>query len=369
MNISQIQTIPEVVDVMKILTTGFLAFVLAFILTPFWTHLLYKYKIGVKIKENSVDGKKLTYVNEMHKHKAGTPIMGGVLVWFTVAILALVSHYTFPHIAKISETNFIARLDFFSRPQVWLPLFALVSAGILGLCDDYMSVRGIGKNKGGGMRFLARFGWLIVISILGAWWFYYKLGWDKIHVPAVGDFSIGLWYIPVFICIILFSAISSNETDGLDGLNGGVLLMAFGSFTLISFFQNKMDLASFCAAISGALLAFLWFNIYPARFFMGDTGAMSLGITLGVVAMLTNSALVLPIIVFIYVIESGSVVIQLTSKKFFKRKVFLAAPIHHHFEALGWPETKVTMRVWIFTIITSLLGVIIGILGAGKHFH
>lgn len=369
MNISQIQTIPDVMNVIKILSTGFLAFVLAFILTPLWTHILYKYKIGVKIKENSVDGEKLTYVSEMHKHKSGTPIMGGVLVWFTVAILMFASHYLFSYVAQFFQTSFIARLDFLSRKQTWLPLFALVSAGILGLFDDYMSVRGIGKNKGGGMRFIVRFGWLIVISILGAWWFYYKLGWDKIHVPAMGDFSIGLWYIPLFIFVILFAAISSNETDGLDGLNGGILLLAFGSFALISFSQNKVDLASFCAAISGALLAFLWFNIYPARFFMGDTGAMSLGVTLGVVAMLTNSALVLLIIVFIYILESGSVVIQLTSKKFFKRKVFLAAPIHHHFEALGWPETKITMRAWIFTIMTSLLGVIIGILGAGKHFH
>ena len=369
MDIAQIQTIPEVVNVMKILATGLLAFMLAFLLTPLWTHILYKYKIGIKIKEKSVDGKKLTYVNKMHKDKAGTPSMGGVLVWFSVTVLILASHYFFSTLASFTQTNFIARLDFFSRSQTWLPLFALVSAGILGLFDDYMSIRGIGKNKGGGMRFLARFGWLILISILGAWWFYYKLGWDKIHIPAVGDFSIGLWYIPLFIFIILFAAISSNETDGLDGLNGGVLLIAFGSFAMISFFQNKMDLAAFCAAISGALLAFLWFNIYPARFFMGDTGAVSLGLTLGVVAMLTNSALVLLIIVFIYVLESSSVAIQLTSKKLFKKKVFLSAPIHHHFEAKGWPETKVTMRFWMLTSLTALIGVIIGILGAGNKFH
>jgi phospho-N-acetylmuramoyl-pentapeptide-transferase len=252
------------------------------------------------------------------------------------------------------------------RSQTWLPLFALISAGILGLCDDLASVKGWGKNKGGGIRFISRFGWLILIAALGAWWFYYKLGWNVIHVPAVGNFEIGLWYIPLFIFVILFAAISSNETDGLDGLNGGIMLIAFSSFTLISFAHNKMDLAAFCAAISGALLAFLWFNIYPARFFMGDTGAMALGTTLGVVALLTNSVLALFIIVFIYVIESGSVVIQLTSKKLFKRKVFLAAPIHHHFEALGWPETKVTMRAWIFTVVTAMMGVIVAIFGMGK---
>lgn len=367
MQISDIQTIPEVVNVLKVLVTGLVSFCLAFYLTPIWTHFLYKYKIGIRIKECGVSGDKLTVVSSLHAGKAGTPTMGGVLVWFSVGILALYSHFVFPAVAEFFGMNFIARLDFLSRSQVWLPLFALVAGGCLGLLDDWMSVRGCGTNKGGGMRFLIRFWWLIAIAGAGAWWFYEKLGWDQIHIPAMGDFSIGWWYIPVFIFVILFAAISSNETDGLDGLNGGVLLMAFGSFALIAFFQNKMDLAAFCAAISGALLAFLWFNIYPARFFMGDTGAVSLGLTLGVVAMLTNSALALFIIVFIYCLESGSVVIQLFSKKFFGRKVFLAAPIHHHFEALGWPEPKVVMRAWIFTVITATLGTIIAILGMGRY--
>ncbi|MBU2028924.1 hypothetical protein KJ761_03490 [Patescibacteria group bacterium] len=367
MEIAKIQSIPMIVNILKILSMGFLAFIIAFLITPILTHFLYQKKLGIKIKENSVDGQKLTYVNQLHGHKSGTPTMGGILIWLTVLILILASHYLFPIIAKWLNINFIARLDFFSRSQTWLPLFVLIAAGILGLFDDFMSVRGLGSNKGGGMRFAIRFGWLIVIAILGAYWFFYKLGWDQIHIPAVGDFSIGFWYIPLFIFIILFTAISSNETDGLDGLNGGILTIAFSSFALISFFQNKMDLAAFCAVIAGALLAFLWFNVYPARFIMGDTGAISLGTTLGVIAMLTNSALVLFLIVFIYIIESGSVAIQLFSKKFFHKKVFLAAPIHHHFEAKGWPETKVTMRAWIFTLVTAFLGVIIGILGMGKY--
>ncbi len=366
MGFAQIQTIPEVVNILKVITTGLLAFVVAFSFTPVLTNFLYKKKIGIKIKQNSVDGQKLTYVNNLHKDKSGTPTMGGVLVWMTVLALILASHYIFPFVSEWLGINFIARLDFLKRSQTYLPLFALVAAGILGLFDDWMSVKGIGKNKGGGMRFAMRFGWLIFIAILGAWWFYYKLEWDILHVPGLGDFSIGWWYIPLFIFVILFAAISSNETDGLDGLNGGILMVAFSSFALISFFQNKVNLAAFCAAVAGALLAFLWFNIYPARFFMGDTGAVSLGTTLGVIAMLTNSALVLFIIVFIYVIESGSVVIQLTSKKLFHQKVFLAAPIHHHFEAKGWPETKVTMRAWIFTAVTATAGVIIGIIGMGE---
>jgi phospho-N-acetylmuramoyl-pentapeptide-transferase len=368
MQFAQIQTIPEIVNVLKVMITGIMAFVLAFSITPLWTYILYKYKIGIKIKSNDVNGEKLSYISSLHAHKSGTPTMGGVIVWFSVLSLILLSHYFFPLLSQWTNINFIARLDFFSRPQVWLPMFVLVAAGVLGLFDDVMSVRGCGKNKGGGMRFAMRFWWLFAIAGSGAWWFYFKLGWDHFHIPAFGDLSIGWWYIPVFIFVILFSAISSNETDGLDGLNGGVLLMAFFSFSIIAFMQNKVDLSAFCAAMSGAIMAFLWFNIYPARFFMGDTGAMSLGTTLGVVAMLTNSALILFIIVFWYILESGSVVIQLTSKKFFGKKVFLSAPIHHHFEAKGWPETKITMRVWIFTMITAAIGVIIAVFGMGDHF-
>lgn len=365
MQIADIYTIPVVVDIIKVLATGLIVFALAFLITPFWTNILYKHKIGIKIKEKSVDGEKLTFINKLHAAKAGTPTMGGLIVWMAVLILAFSSHYIFPLVAKWWNINFIARLDFLSRRQVWLPLFVLAASGILGLFDDFMSVRGWGANKGGGMKFAKRFYWLIAISIAGAWWFYFKLGWDQIHIPAVGDFSIGFWYIPVFAAVIIITAISSNETDGLDGLNGGILLIAFSSFAVISFAQNKIDLAAFCAAVSGALLAFLWFNIYPARFFMGDTGAMALGTTLGVVAMLTNSTLILFVIVFIYLMESGSAAIQLLSKKFLGRKIFLAAPLHHHFEAKGWPEPKVVMRAWIFTALTAAIGVIIGILGMG----
>ena len=356
---------PEIENVLKILLTGVIAFVIAFLFTPVWTHFLYKYKIGIKIKKTGVQGDALQHVSNLHAQKAGTPTMGGVIVWVSVLILILMSEYIFPLLADVVDSAFLERLDFLSRKQTWLPIFALVATGILGLFDDVMSVRGWGSNKGGGMRFAARFWWLFAIAALGAWWFYVKLGRDDIHIPAIGDFEIGLWYIPLFISVILFTAFSSNETDGLDGLNGGILGMAFTAFTVIAFSQNMIDLAAFCLAIAGALLAFLWFNVYPARFFMGDTGAISLGATIGVVALLTNSVFVLFIVLFVYILESGSAFIQITSKKFFKRKVFLAAPIHHHFEALGWPEPKITMRAWIFTAVMVILGLIIGVIGMG----
>lgn len=362
MHFADITTIPAAMATLKIWILGTLAFVVAMAWTPVLTHFLYKYKIGIKIKENSVDGQKAPIYNALHKEKSGTPSMGGALVWVTVLFLAFFMHYLTPFF----EAKIITRLDFLSRSQTWLPLFALVSAAILGAFDDIFSAKGWGTNKGGGIRFLFRFGWLFLIAILGALWFYYKLDFHSIHIPGFGDIAIGWWYIPFFVFVLLATAFSSNETDGLDALNGGVLLIAFAAFGVIAFAQSKIDLAAFCAVICGSLLAFLWFNIYPARFFMGDTGSISLGATLAVVAMLTQSVLVLPIICLVYVVESLSVIIQLTSKKLFGRKVFLSTPIHHHFEAKGWPETKITMRAWILTGITAGIGLIIGILGMGK---
>ena len=364
-HVAQIQTIPEVLAMAKLAVLSVLSFALAMILTPLMTHFLYKYKIGIRIKENDVDGGKLSYVSKMHAYKRGTPTMGGILVWGTVLLLIFIMHYLAPFLSETMKNVWVSRLDFLSRSQTYLPLFALISTALLGLADDFMSIKNVGGNKGGGMRFFWRLIWTLLISILGAWWFYYKLGWDSIHIPAIGDFSIGIFYIPLFIFVIIATAFSSNETDGLDGLNAGILAQAFAVFSLISFSQGRMDLAAFCGVIAGALVAFLWFNFYPARFFMGDTGAFSLGATLGVVALLTNSVIALPFVVSIYILESLSVIIQLISKKIFKKKVFLAAPIHHHFEAKGWPETKVTVRFWIINIAMGVVGLLIGIIGSG----
>jgi phospho-N-acetylmuramoyl-pentapeptide-transferase len=198
--------------------------------------------------------------------------------------------------------------------------------------------------------------------VVGAWWFYAKLGWDVLHVPFLGSFNIGWWYVPIFIFTIVATSFSVNEIDGLDGLAGGTLLSAFAAYGAIAFLQGRYDLATLCGVIAGALLAFLWFNINPARFFMGDTGAMSLGVTLGIVALLTNTVFLLPIIGLLFVIESLSVIIQITSKRLRGKKVFLSAPIHHHLEAIGWPEPKIVMRFWVISAVTGVAGVIIALL-------
>ncbi len=365
MHIAQIQTIPEVLAIAKVVLLTMFSFGLAMVLTPLLAHYLYKYRMGIKIKKTSVSGEKLSFVSKLHAYKNGTPTMGGILIWGSVLILAGIMSVMAPYFSQRLECVWIGRLDFVSRSQTWLPLFALAATAVLGLFDDIMSVWSIGKNKGGGMRFAWRLIWLFLIALIVAWWFFSKLGWETIHIPAVGNFEIGFWYIPLAIFVIVATAISSNETDGLDGLNTGILIQAFVSFAIISYFQERMDLAAFCGVVAGALLAFLWFNFYPARFFMGDTGAVSLGATLGVVALLTNSVVILPFLVSIYVLESLSVIIQIPAKKFFGKKVFLAAPIHHHFEAKGWPETKVTVRFWIINIVIGAGGLLAGIIGGG----
>ena len=263
------------------------------------------------------------------------------------------------------DNSIFNSLNFLNRPQTFLPLGILVLAGLVGALDDLMGVFKIGP-KGGGLGIKERILLFTFVATIGALWFYFKLDWDMIHIPAIGDFFIGIWYIPLFILVIVATSFSLNETDGLDGLAGGVILPAFGVFGAIAFAQGKVELAMFCAAIIGTLLAFLWFNVHPARFYMGDTGSMALGVTVGVIAMLTNSFLILPFVCFILVIESLSVIIQLVSKKFRGKKVFRSAPIHHHFEALGWPECKVTMRFWIIAWVMAAIGLVVGLMGMGS---
>lgn len=294
---------------------------------------------------------------KIHESKEGTPTMGGILIWSVTLILA-VGFW----LLSLFFDGIFGRLNFLSRSQTFLPLGALIFSALFGFADDLLGIFRIGP-KGGGLSMKNKIVLYTVIAAIGAYWFYFKLGWDIFHVPFLGNFSVGFWYLPIFIFIIVATAFSSNETDGLDGLAGGVLLFAFGALGALAFTQGHYDLAAFTGVIVGALLAFLWFNIYPARFFMGDTGAMSLGITLGIVAMLTNAALLLPLVAFILVLESGSVIVQTLSKKFRGKKIFLSTPIHHHFEAMGWPETKVTMRFWIISAVTATIGLIIGLLG------
>lgn len=354
-----IDTINLSVPIIRIFLTASIVFGVAIILTPIMTHFLYKFKFYQQIREAAVTGEASSVFSKLHEAKAHTPTMGGVIIWGSVSIVILALYVVF----QLLGGEFLHDLNFLSRSQTWLPLAALVLAGMLGAFDDFLNIKGKSSKKGMGVKW--KFIWQIAIGALVAWWFYYKLGFSIVHIPAVGDFDIGILYILLAIFVIVATTNAVNITDGLDGLAAGVLLTCFVAFGGIAFVTGKIELAMFCGAISGALLAFLWFNIYPARFFMGDTGALALGATLGVVALLLNSVLVLPIIGFILVAETASSLIQIISKKFFNKKVFLVAPLHHHFEAKGWPEPKITMRFWVISSVFALIGMVLGIIGRG----
>jgi len=342
------QQIFTIFNVVRIFTVATLGFFVAMILTPLWSKILFKYKLGKQLRTEGAP-----IFNRLHKSKEGTPTMGGVVIWATVVILALFFWILARHV-----DGFWAKVNFFSRGQTWLPLGALVVAAIFGLLDDILGVLRVGP-KGGGLQMRYRLLLYTLVAVGGAWWFYSKLGFNTINIPFMGDLTVGWWYIPFFIFMIVATSFSANETDGLDGLAGGVFLTMFAAYGAIAFDQGRMDLVTFIAAIIGALIAFLWFNIYPARFFMGDTGSMSLGVVLGVTAMLTNTPFLLIPIGIIFVIESGSVITQVLSKRLRRRKIFLSTPVHHHFEARGWPETKVTMRFWMINAIGAIVGLII----------
>ncbi len=336
--------------VIRIFFLSALAFVAAMAFTPLWANVLYRYHLGKKIRPSLT----APIFAKFHEKKSGTPTMGGVIIWLTVLVMAVF----FFILRQVVPNGFWHELNFLTRQQTWLPVAALVASALVGFVDDYFNVRGWGP-KGGGLQVRHKLLIYTAIAIVGAWWFFSKLGFSMLHVPFVGNFEIGLWYIPVFILVIVATAFSVNEIDGLDGLSGGTLLTAFMAFGAIAFAQGRFELATFCGVIAGALLAFLWFNIPPARFFMGDTGAMSLGVTLGIVAMLTNTALLLPVIGLLFVVESCSVILQVLSKKFRGKKIFLSAPLHHHLEAVGWPESKIVMRFWVISGVTGVLGVVI----------
>lgn len=320
---------------------------------------MYKYKLWRKeVRTKAIDGKELTYFQKFHSEgEIKVPRFGGVLIWLTPLIVL-----SFFYLLSGIDIWWLQKLNFLSRSQTWLPIFALLTASLVGLADDFLQIMGKGKYIAGGLTLKQRLVLMGLIGLVGAWWFFAKLGWSSLHVPGIGDFEIGIWYIPLFITVMM-ATYSGGVIDGLDGLAGGAFAAIFGAFAGIALFLGQVDLAAFSAVILGALLAFLWFNIPPARFYMGESGIMGLTATLTVVAFLTNSVLVLPIIGILLVMESGSVIIQLLSKKFRGKKVLLASPIHHHFEAKGWPPHKVTMRFWIIGVAAAIFGLGIRLLG------
>ncbi|MGC9031232.1 MAG: hypothetical protein ACP5H7_00440 [Minisyncoccia bacterium] len=350
---------PIEINALKIFILSLLSFLLSFFSAPFLIRFLYYYKLWKKkVREVAIDGNRASVFFKLHKDKeVGTPRMGGLLIWVPIIILAFLFSF-------LSHFNFFwfQKLNFLSREQTWLPLAALSIASLLGLVDDILQVFGRGKYIGGGLDLKIRFFIIFLIGLVGGWWFYSKLGVDTIFIPILKiNLKLGILLIPFFI-IVTLACWAGGVIDGLDGLAGGSFLPIFGAFMIIAFSRMQYNLASLCGALLGSLLAFLWYNLPPAKFYMGETGMMGLCIVLAVISFLTDSVAVLPIIGGLLVIEVGSVLIQLFSKKFLKRKIFLSSPIHHHLEAIGWQRETIVMRFWILGFIFALLGVVIRLL-------
>lgn len=328
----------------RIFTLGLVSLVLATILTPIYTRVAYKREWWKRQRTEAWSGGEATVYNKLHaeKHKRHVPTMAGLIFIVSVLLVTLVSNL--------------------SRGQTWLPLAAMVGSGIIGLIDDFINIRG-SNLKIAGMRSKLKFLLHSAVAIIGGWWFFAKLGVNSVYIPSFGNVHIGIFVIILFWFVVVATANAVNISDGLDGLAGGLLVSSFSAYAVIAIVEHKFGLAGFCITVVGALLSYTWFNIFPARFFMGDVGSFALGTALGVIAMQTNTVYVLPIIGIVYVAETGSVIINRTSKKLrHGKKVFLSSPIHHHFEAIGWPETKVTMRFWLIGQVGAVVGFVIFLL-------
>ena len=333
--------IEQLPHIMLLAVGGFL---LATLLTPIYTFFAYRYKFWKKQRTTSTTGEELTVFNKLHanKFKRNIPTMAGMVFILSIVVITL-----------------LFNLD---RGQTYLPLAALVGGAIVGLLDDIINLRSNGKGTAG-LRSSIKFAMIAFLGLFLGWFFYYKLGVNSIYVPFVGDWTLGWWIAPIFAFAVVATGNAVNISDGLDGLAGGLLAISYMAFGVIALVQGQYILAGFTFTVVGALLSYLWFNIYPARFFMGDVGSFSLGASLGVIAMLTDSLFLLPIIGILFVVEAGSSALQIFSKKVFGKKIFLSAPIHHHLEASGWPETKVTMRFCVIGSVAAFIGILVALLG------
>lgn len=320
------------------------AFLLAMILTPLYTTLAYKYRFWKKQRSTSVLGDTLKVFTKLHasKFERNIPTMAGLVGLIAITVVTYCFNW--------------------DRAQTWLPLAALVGGGIVGLIDDIINIRSDGTGVAG-MRSSLKFAMITAMGLALGWFFFVKLGYDIIHVPYVGDWQVGMWIVPIFAFVIVATGNAVNISDGLDGLAGGLLAISYVTFGVIALLQGHLMIAGFCFTVVGALLSYLWFNIYPARFFMGDVGSFAFGTSLGVIAMLTNTLFLLPIIGVLFVVEAGSSLVQMASKKLFHRKIFISAPLHHHLEAKGWPETKVTMRFWVISCVSAFVGLLMALSG------
>jgi phospho-N-acetylmuramoyl-pentapeptide-transferase len=345
-------------NLVKIFLPTVVAFLMGLFITPFATHFFYKYKMWKKYSRNETTFSEFQKIHNQEE-ELKTPRVGGIIVWVSIFIVTIIFYL----LSIFFPSPIFEKINFLSKNQTLIPFLVLLLGSFLGLWDDLIQVYGKGKIAHDDKSWRKWKALLVLaISFLIGLWFYYKLGMVSIHIPFGGELYLGILIIPFFI-IVALATFSGGVIDGLDGLSGGVLASIFAAYAVIAFTNNQIDIAAFSGVTTGAILAFLWFNVPPARFYMGETGIIGLTITLATIAFLTDSVLTLPIIAMPLVLSSGSVILQTLSKKFRNgKKIFRLAPLHHHFEALGWPAYKVTMRFWILSIAFSIIGIILTVI-------
>ena len=322
-------------------------FLMSMFLTPIYTNFAYKHKLWKKQKSVAITGEELTVMNKLHakKIKRHFPTMAGIVFLVTVPTVILACNCLI-------------------REQTWIPVAAFVGGGLIGFIDDVINL--FGKNAVAGLRAPVKFAMISALGLALGWFFSVKLGWTALNIPFFEGHSIDIGWVAMTL-VVAFAIVATgnavNISDGMDGLAGGLSMMAYGAYGVIALLQEQWYLAGFCVVVVGALLTYIWFNVYPARFMMGDTGSFALGAGLGAVAIATRSFLLLPVIGGLFVVEAGSSLIQIISKKFFHKKIFISAPLHHHLQAKGWEESKVVMRFWIIGGVLAMLGVFLAMGG------
>ncbi len=309
------------------LALGAVAFVMTVIIGRPIIATLKQYKIGKRIRVE---------LPASHMVKMGTPTMGGIMIATSVVLLTAIF-------------NLVGRLS------MLLPLGVLLSCAVLGAVDDMLNLVG-GTRTGLTARF--KFAWLFLFAAVAAWVLYGPLGLHNMFVPFVGKFDIGLIYFPIALVGIMGFANAVNLTDGLDSLAGGTAAIAYIAYGIIGYLQGQLPVVTFCFTMVGALIGFLWYNAHPAQVIMGDTGSLAIGAGLAVAAFQTGQWLILPVVGFVFVFETLSVMLQVGYFKLSHgKRIFKKAPIHHHFELIGWSETQVQMRFWLVGIAAGMLGI------------
>ncbi|MEY2640981.1 MAG: phospho-N-acetylmuramoyl-pentapeptide-transferase, phospho-N-acetylmuramoyl-pentapeptide-transferase [Candidatus Parcubacteria bacterium] len=357
----------EILDIIKVIVPTTLSFFVGIAITPTITNFLYKHEMWKKkAGKVAVTGEATPIYDKLYeKRDVGTPRMGGTVIWLSVFIVGALI-WT---LSRFTDTGLFDKIEFVSRNQTWIPFWALLIGALVGLLDDWLEIKGSRNHVAGGLSLKLRLCIVAMIGIFVGLWFFTKLDVVAIGVPFLGMITVG-WLIVPFYVVIMLAVYAGGVIDGLDGLSGGVFASIFAAYGIYAFSLGQLDLAAFCGLLVGSILAFLWFNIPPARFYMSETGSMALTITVSILAFMTDSLAggmgigILPIVAILLFATAASSLLQVLSKKLRGgKKIFLAAPLHHHFEAIGWSQYKIVMRYWVLAVIFAALGLLVAFVG------